>query len=40
VSAEKDSEKYYHRLLLLYLQWRRDDELKNEESVEEKFTTS
>jgi hypothetical protein len=40
VSREKDSEKYFHRLLLLYLPWRREDDLENEGSFEEKFTNN
>lgn len=38
VSKDKDPEQYYHRLLLLYVAWRDEDELKHEDgSYESKF---
>ncbi|XP_069125440.1 uncharacterized protein [Argopecten irradians] len=37
VSKEKDSEMYYHRLLLLYYHWRSEDELKLNNSYQLKF---
>ena len=37
VSKSKDSEKYYHRLLLLYLPWRKEEELEDMDNFEKKF---
>ncbi|XP_070548888.1 uncharacterized protein [Ptychodera flava] len=37
VSKQKDSEKYYHRLLILYLPWREESQLKLNNSYEAKF---
>ena len=36
-SKERDQEKYFHRLLLLYLPWQDESELENEETFERKF---
>lgn len=37
VSKDRNSEKYYHRLLLLYLPWRKEEELQIDGSYEDKF---
>jgi len=37
VSKDRDAEKYFHRLLFLYLPWREEDELENCGSYEDKF---
>ena len=37
VNKSKDSEKYYHRLLLLYLPWRKEEELEDMDSFEKKY---
>ncbi|XP_077978182.1 uncharacterized protein LOC144433703 [Glandiceps talaboti] len=37
VSKQRDSEKYYHRLLILYLPWRNESELKLNDSYEANF---
>lgn len=39
VSRNRDSEKYFHRLLFLYLPWREEDELESCASYEDKFKT-
>lgn len=38
VSKEKDSEMYYHRLLLLYCPWRSEEELKLNDSYQLKYS--
>ena len=37
VSKDKDSEMYYHRLLLLYYPWRKEESLKQNDTYESKF---